>query len=180
MDASKIGELIDAEGFECKGTLDPKGLVTLQDVRDACAVDKCQHYDKCWACPPACGTIEEYESKMHEYSNGYVFQTVVILESTLDWEGISAAMENHENRVRALADTIAAQAGDEPYMLLTAGSCTLCKECTYPDKPCRFPSKRLTSMEAAGLNVTNTCKLAQIPYNHGKNSLAYSSCVLFN
>ena len=26
---------------------------------------------------------------------------------------------------------------------LEAGCCTICAKCTYPDKPCRYPSKRL-------------------------------------
>ena len=64
-------------------------------------------------------------------------------------------------------------------MTLSAGTCTLCKECTYPDAPCRFPDKRLVSMEAAGLVVSEVCTQAGIDYNHGPQTIAYSGCVLF-
>lgn len=180
MDIEKVGAIIDEAGFDCKGLLDPRKLETLQAVRDACAADKCQTYGKSWACPPACGEIEDYEKEMRAFAHGYVFQSVAQLESTMDWEGIQAAAITHDDRLRELADALHAEAAGESYMLLAAGTCKLCKTCTCPDEPCRFPDKRLSSMEAAGLNVTDTCKLADIPYNHGKNSLAYSSCVLFN
>ena len=62
--------------------------------------------------------------------------------------------------------------------VLAAGTCTLCKKCSFPDEPCRFPDQAMVSMEAAGLVVSDTCTAAGIPYNHGKLTLAYSSCVL--
>ena len=62
--------------------------------------------------------------------------------------------------------------------VLSSGTCTLCKPCAYPDEPCRFPDRAMVSMEAAGLVVSDVCTQAGIPYNHGKQTIAYSSCVL--
>ena len=62
--------------------------------------------------------------------------------------------------------------------VLSAGTCTLCKPCAYPNEPYRFPDRAMVSMEAAGLVVSDVCTQAGIPYNHGKQTIAYSSCVL--
>ena len=31
------------------------------EVRQMCASDSCHKYNKCWSCPPGCGTLEECE-----------------------------------------------------------------------------------------------------------------------
>ena len=54
-----------------------------------------------------------------------------------------------------------------------------CAKCTYPDQPCRFPDKAFTSMEAYGLLVTDVCKSADTPYYYGRNTVTFTSCVLF-
>ena len=64
-------------------------------------------------------------------------------------------------------------------LMLGTGGCNVCKECTYPDNPCRFPKKRISSMEAYGLVVNDVCKANDIPYYYGKDTLTYIGCILF-
>ena len=61
---------------------------------------------------------------------------------------------------------------------MAAGACQVCKKCTYPDAPCRFPEKSIPSMEAYGLFVSKVCIQSGMKYNYGKNTIAYSSCIL--
>ena len=82
----------------------------------------------------------------------------------------------HKERFFAFGDKLR-EAGLSPVML-AAGTCRVCPSCTYPDEPCRFPNKRMVSMEASGVVVAEACGLAGIPYNHGNNTLAYSSCAV--
>ena len=63
---------------------------------------------------------------------------------------------------------------------LTAGSCTICARCTYPNKPCRYPAKRLSSMEAFGLFVSNVCSRSGLGYNYGARTMTYTSCLLYS
>ncbi|MDE8682148.1 DUF2284 domain-containing protein [Blautia schinkii] len=42
-------------------------------------------------------------------------------------------------------------------LMLGAGGCRICGHCAYP-KPCRFPEKAISSMEAYGLFVTQVCR----------------------
>ena len=61
---------------------------------------------------------------------------------------------------------------------LTAGSCTLCRKCTYPERPCRFPKKRFSSMEAYGLLVSDVCLKSGLKYYYGPKTITYTSCIL--
>ena len=115
---------------------------------------------------------------MHEYDECLVVQTVAQLEDDFDIEAMMEAEAVHKKRVDGLAAAIAREGLGANTLVLSAGTCKLCEACTYPDAPCRFPDKRLVSMEAAGLVVSEVCDLAHIPYNHGPHTLAYSSCVL--
>ena len=171
-----IEEAIRSIGFETVGRCDASELEVRSEVRDMCASDKCQSYGKSWACPPGCGDIDEYQAMIDSASTCVVAQTVMELEDDFDVETMLEAAEKNRERfdeLRVLLDECAPEA-----KILTSGTCTICKPCTYPDAPCRFPEKRLVSMEAAGLVVSDVCTTAGIPYNHGKNTIAYTGCVL--
>ena len=40
------------------------------EVRQMCASDSCHKYNKCWSCPPDCGTLEECEQRVRRYKTG--------------------------------------------------------------------------------------------------------------
>lgn len=177
---STIEELIERQGFDCVGTCDAADLKVREEVRDMCAADKCHIYNTSWACPPACGDIHDFERQMHAHKHCTVVQTVMELEDEFDGETIIEAQAKQMERFFKLVDDIDEAGLSAQVMTLSSGTCRLCKTCTYPDEPCRFPDKRLVSMEAAGLYVAETCTKAGIPYNHGKNTIAYSSCVIYD
>ena len=178
--ADQIVEAARACEFDTVGTTSAQNLRAHTEVRDMCAVGKCHMYGKTWACPPGCGTIEEYQQLFDRSDTCIVVQSVGQLEDEFDFETMMETEQVHKERFMALVDKVRAAASDQDAKatFLSAGACVICKECTYPDAPCRFPERRLTSMEAAGLVVSDVCTSANIPYNHGKNTIAYSSCVL--
>ena len=63
-------------------------------------------------------------------------------------------------------------------MAIGAGTCTRCKQCSYPDAPCRFPNLMTSSMEALGMLVLEVCKNNDLTYYYGPNTIAYTSCFL--
>ena len=166
-------------GFTVAEDLDPGTLKFLPEVREMCAADKCRHYNRSWACPPACGTLEEWAEKASRYSKGILLQTVGDIEDTLDFEAImDIAKTNAENFIR-FTDALL----DEDHLdclPLAVGGCTRCKQCTYPVAPCRFPERNFSSMEATGLLVNQVCVDNGVPYNYGKGKMAYTSCLLYN
>ena len=103
-------------------------------------------------------------------------QTVGEVEDSLDFEGMMEAEAAHKEHFAALHEKLLET---WPGLLaLGAGTCTRCKACTYPDAPCRFPDRRVSSMEACGLVVMDTCKANGLGYYYGPQSIAYTSCFL--
>ena len=104
-------------------------------------------------------------------------QSTAQLEDEFDYTGMTALLEAHKKRF----STFARQARLlYPHCLpLTAGTCTLCHTCTYPDHPCRHPKQRLSSMEAYGLFVSDVCVRSNLAYNYGPRTLTYTACVLY-
>lgn len=171
-------ELARQVGFTCAAQLNMDALRVLPEVRDMCASDRCQSYGRNWSCPPACGTLEECAKHISAYRHGILVQTTGQMEDDFDAKTIEATYLNH----KAAFDTLARQMrAIYPNCLpLTAGACTLCRKCTCPDRPCRFHARRLSSMEAYGLLVSDVCVKSGVQYNHGPQTITYTSCILFN
>jgi predicted metal-binding protein len=176
VDHAQVLELIQDSGFSAVGRFDVAGLELRTEVRDMCAADKCHAYGKSWMCPPACGSLEHYQQLFGRYQAGYLFQTVAEMEDAFDYLAIDGASKLHAQRLSKLSQLLAGYGDDA--LLLGAGACTICESCSYPDEPCRFPEQAFVSMEATGLLVYDVCKLTELPYYHGPNTVAFCSCVL--
>lgn len=172
---SLINEALSS-GFSQAGELNCGALEFMPEIRDMCAADRCHSYGKNWTCPPACGTLEDAASKASKYSSGIIVQTIGKLEDDFDWETIEITAERHKNNFESFTNILRSR---YPNVLpMGAGACTICKECTYPDAPCRFPERAITSMEAYGLFVSKVCTSSNIPYNNGSQTITYTSCFL--
>ena len=171
-------KLAEAAGFEGVCPLNMKSLRVLPEVREMCAADRCRVYGRSWGCPPACGSPEHCAERIAAYEAGILVQTVGTLEDQFDMEGIAAAQEKHARRFEVLARQMRRLRPD--CLPLGAGKCGRCLVCTYPDKPCRYPGKCLSSMEAYGLLVSEVCTASGLPYYRGEGTITFTSCVLFN
>ena len=170
-----IKEAID-DGFSQAGELNVAALEFMPEVREMCSVDRCHQYGKNWRCPPGCGSIEEAAQQAAQYSCGVLVQTIGKMEDDFDYETIQSTGGKHKDNFTALVDKIKKRYPD--MLPMGAGTCTICETCTYPDAPCRFPDKSISSMEAYGLWVSKVCELSGVPYNNGKQTITYTSCYL--
>jgi predicted metal-binding protein len=179
--AQNLHDTIMRVGYDFIGSFNVRDLNPRQDVRDMCAADKCNAYDKSWACPPACGSLEQFASQFEQYTDGFLFQTVAQMADPLDWDGIEAAMKLHSSRSQVMLKEIdkLLDTGVKVMFMGAGTGCERCAECTYPDTPCRFPESLNPSMEAGGLLVSEVCELADVPYYHGQNTVAFCSCLLY-
>jgi predicted metal-binding protein len=178
---SRIQMLMEAAmeaGFTHAAPLKTETLRFLPEVREMCNADRCHTYNTNWMCPPACGTLEECASRAASFKEGIIVQSVGDVEDSFDIEGMQRIGEEHKKRFQDLAAAL--KAAYPRVLALGAGGCTLCASCAYPDAPCRFPDKALSSMEANGLWVSDVCEKNGLPYNYGPNKIAYTSCVLVN
>ena len=178
MEAFELAEKIVKEaGFTYVARLDTGTLELLDEVRDMCAANTCGKYGANWACPPGCGELTELRKQIARYQWGILVQTVGDVEDSMDFEGIIEVEKSHKKSFYEATEKLKEQFPD--MLALGAGCCTLCKECTYPSQPCRFPQKRVSSMESYGILVNDLCKKNGMSYYYGSEKMAYTSCYLF-
>lgn len=163
-------------GFTYADILDVDTLHVNPEVRKMCEANTCGMYGKNWSCPPGCGDLEACAEKLKQYSQGIITQTVAQLEDSFDFEGMKQAGSEHWKNFSVLRKEMAKAFDD--VLCLAAGSCTNCKECTYPDEPCRSPEMSASSVEAYGLLVNQLCQDNGLKYNYGTDTLAYTALFL--
>ena len=170
-------QLAEAIGFSHISALNMDALVPLREVRDMCASGRCQAYGHLWSCPPACGSIEFTTRRMKQYSYGILVQTTKEMSDDFDAETMKECELLHKKNFEILARQSRKLQPD--CLPLTAGGCRICMKCAYPDKPCRFPGRMMSSMEAYGLLVSDVCIRSGLKYNYGPKTMTYSSCILY-
>ncbi len=176
MDEKEIEALALSSGFTHTGKLDASTIKVRMEVRDTCAENKCHAYGKNWSCPPACGDLDECEERIRKYKNGLILQTTGTLEDSFDFEAMKELEKAHSKSLKKFAAEIKKIFPEA--LIIGTGACTICKECTYPSDPCRFPAQMISSMEALGMVVSDVCKANSIPYYYGPGTLTYVGCVL--
>lgn len=174
IDYNELIEKGKEAGFTHIVPLDVSTIELLPEVREMCA--KCSQYGKRWACPPACGSLEECRERLSQWTKGILVQTVGTLEDVLDGEGMMETQEQHKETFLKFTDYLYDTYGK--VLPIGTGICEICSSCTYPDEPCRFPEKATSSMEAFGMVVSQVCKANNLPYYYGECTIAYTSCYL--
>ena len=175
-DYGMLSALATECGFTHSAPLEISTLEFLQDVRDMCAADKCNRFDKSWACPPACGTLDEMRERVKDFNSGILVQTVGDVEDSYDWEGIQDAAKRQGKSFSRMWDKL--EDGGASVFAMGTGGCTKCEACSYPDAPCRFPDRMAASMEACGLYVSKVCTDNNLAYNYGPEKIAFTACFL--
>ena len=173
-----IRSLALESGFTVAEPLEVSTLKFLPEVRSMCAADRCKSYNRSWSCPPACGDLEMWSEKASHYTKGWLLQTVGDREDSYDFEAMMEVYQNNSENFFRLAERLRAEKCD--VLAMSAGACSRCEKCTYPDEPCRFPETLYPSMEACGLFVSQVCKDNNVPYYYGEDKIAYTSCILYN
>ncbi len=172
-----LDALARENGFSHWGELHMDALVPLDAVREMCAADRCGCYGRNWACPPGCGSLNHISERLLRYHSGLLVQTTGALRDDFDIETMDAISGTHRVHFLNLARQARLLAPD--CLPLSAGPCLVCRKCTYPNRPCRFPTKAISSMEAYGLLVSDICIRSGLQYNYGPKTLTYTSCILF-
>lgn len=165
-------------GFSVAEPMDVATLKFLPDVRSMCAADRCRSYGKTWSCPPACGELDYWEERCRCFTKGLILQTVGDREDSYDFEAMMEAAEENKKQFDRFTEALRARGAD--FLAMSAGTCTRCEKCTYPDAPCRFPEKLYPSMEACGLFVSGVCSDNGVKYYYGEDKIAYTCCLLYN
>jgi len=166
-------------------------IVFSPELLKYCEANACGFFNRSWTCPPAAESLEKQREKILSYKTAFVFTTKHDLEDSFDIEAMDRGKEMHTRLLLEFRSRVAEHQHnktDTPlvsFILYGAGSCPVCKDqngktiCSYP-KPCPFPDKKIGSIEAAGINVTELSKAAGIAYNNGPNTVTYFSMMIYN
>ena len=166
-----LQQIMTESGVFQYGFVDTGKTRFTQEVRKMCEVNTCRQYGKTWACPPAIGTVEECQARVQQYDKMLVFSVKCDLEDSFDYEGMTAGGEKFKETCRKIHQAVSRYAND--YLILANEGCDKCKECTYPDAPCRFPEQSRGSLEGYGIFVSELAKQAGINYINGANTVTY-------
>jgi len=140
-------------------------------VRALCESNACGCYGANWMCPPGVGTVESCVMELLRYPGGIVVQFVGQMEDSFDMEGTAAAHARFRELLEAFLPDVAREG---EILALGAGGCSLCEKCSYPDEPCRRSDRAMASVESYGVNVMRLCKLANLPYHSGQNTVTFT------
>jgi len=147
-------------------------IVFSPELLKACESNVCGKYNHCWTCPPAVGS-QELRQKITAFSSAFVFTTMSALDDSFDYEGMMQAKKHHDRLTAEMHERFG-----KTNPVFGAGGCALCPTCAYPE-PCRSPDKTYPSIEAAGINVAELSRAANLRYNNGENTVTYFSMILF-
>ena len=169
-------EILKNAGVHEYAFLEPETIEFKDEIQEICNNGRCEMYGKTWACPPALGDAEECKKRCLEYSKALLFSAKYDLEDSFDYEG----MLESGVKFRELCDDIynIAGADSDKFLMLCNGACLRCKECTYPNSPCRSPEKLFLSLEGHGIVVSELAKSVGMKYINGKDTVTYFGMIL--
>ncbi|MDO4749923.1 MAG: DUF2284 domain-containing protein [Eubacteriales bacterium] len=165
-------------GFDAAAPLDVRCLQSLPEIREMCAANRCRSYNLRWSCPPAVGTPEELQKKLRSFQYALLTQTFGQREDPFDYPSIQAAETRHRENFERMAERL--HMVFPSLMSMGVGPCQRCRDCSWPDAPCRFPEKLSPPMEAFGLSVSELCRAAGLSYYRGPAGICFTSCFLYN
>ena len=131
-------------------------------LRQGCEANDCGNYGTSWCCPPGVGTKEEVEAKVKRWQKGIMVQFITeVIDVSFQPELFREINAAFGEMVQCLYETVKEREGD--CYMLGKGHCDLCKKCTYPDEPCRFPEKAAPCLSSHGINVGKLWETSGFP-----------------
>ena len=178
MNAQNILNIILETGFSEAGMLEKNSVRYYPEVRKMCEDNVCRGYGASWACPPAVGTLDECRARIDRFDSMILFSKKYDLEDSFDFEGMQHGMKDFKKMLDSLNANL--KNAQPEYLLLGNEGCGRCRQCTYPDQPCRFPELLYHSIEGYGFIVSELAKSAGIRYTNGANTVTFFGAVLWN
>ena len=176
MDEKKLLETALEMGFANAALMNTKDLVFMPTFRPLCEENLCGKYAVNYACPPACGTVEEMRRKVLRWPRALVMQTMWDIEDPLDDSQVKPAKSRHNRLTRQLID----QAG-APGLMIGASGCSLCTPCAITEGlPCRFPDRQYSCMSAYCIFVQDLAEHCGMEYDCGPGVTAFFSMYCFD
>ena len=112
------------------------------------------------------------------FREGILFTTAA---EDVDTENMSAMLATrlaHGKITRQLRDALKEEGGE--VLALSAESCALCEQCSWPDAPCRFPDRMLPCIESYGILVTELAEKYGLTFLAGGGLVIWFGLILYS
>lgn len=159
---STLLKLAEAEGFHA-ALLTPEQVPVNPKFRAFCEENLCGNYNANYACPPACGTVEELHQKLLAEDQILIIQTIWPIDGYENKTAVRKAKETHNGMVFRLKSKIEQQG----YIGFCAGynGCPLCNPCKQKkNQPCAHPDQKLSCMSAYCIDVAELAKRCNLTF----------------
>lgn len=179
METSKLIDIAIESGADNAAVLDVDKVSFYPDFRLICKSNACGNYGHCHMCPPEVGDISDLIAQTKKYSRMLVFQSLIKMEDTFDYNEQERASMIHN--LRALDIRNALREFDAECIGLGPGACPLCKKCSARmNLPCVFPEKALASIESYGIDVNQIAKLSGLDASTKPGHINFFGIILCN
>lgn len=149
------------------------------EVRQMCEQNLCGYYGRNWCCPPYTPPCSTCRMILSKYTHMILVRTTFERKDLFDIEEMASHGRAHGKFARELREKLRGIEGLD-FMMLSAGGCGVCKECTCPDEKCRFPKERMFSIESYGIQITTFLTGHGISCRAGNDEQSYFLMVFFN
>lgn len=178
MNFEELKTLLSDISFNQIEEIDKNKLVFSEEVRKICEGNGCGRYGKTWMCPPGIGPVADWKKRVMAYEHAVLFNYVGAIEDSFDIETMMEIGTQFDAVVRDIKQRLDHAGAD--FLLFGAGSCQLCKPCSYPDAPCKRPNDAIPSVESCGLFVAKIAEPCGFKYINGENTVTYFGLVMFH
>ncbi len=146
------------------------------NVRTICK-SECPQYGKSWSCPPGVGTLEECKARCTKYKNAFIFSTISEVSDISNMDEVLSTLTEHIQIVNEIKNN--AFSKEEDILILTAESCAICDQCSYPDEPCTHSEKMYPCIESHTIIVTEICENHNLSFFNGYNIVTWFCLILY-
>jgi predicted metal-binding protein len=172
-----VMEVIETHFPNCRKAQKDKVIFDV-NVRKMCEQNTCGQYGRNWTCPPAVDSLDDIKTDIGRFDTFVVVYKVYPLKSSFDFEGMVLGIADFRKRLLKLKKALPE---GKPYKILGAGSCMLCKKCSYRDgEPCIRPEDAFVSVEACGIDVMRLMSDNGLKYNNGKDTVTYIGAIIYD
>lgn len=173
---NKIEEKLQALPIVQYAWLDTSELPFSERVREICR-EECPRYGTSWSCPPGVGSVAECESRSRSYQGAFVFTTIAEVADADNMSETLATRGAHEAVTKEIREILEQEFGGT--LAMSAESCAICQNCSYPDAPCRHKERMLPCVEGYGIVVPMLAQKAGIEFVNGAGIVTWFGVVLF-
>lgn len=172
MNEEKLIAYAVEEGFSAAAVVDTGDIPFDPSFRPYCEENLCGQYGINYACPPACGSVEDMKQRILDRPKALVLQTIWEISDYSDTAAIKQAKSGHNAAAIRLAKRLRAEGCGG--FLVGASGCALCSPCAMgKGEPCLFPDLQYSCMSAYCIFVKKLADRCGIEYNCGDGLLAF-------